>query len=65
VIDEFAIYDFALTPVEVERHHAHAVAGGTYFGGALPAPGTARWQAVTRLVEGQSLVFNQATGLPR
>lgn len=65
MIDEFAIYDFALTPEEVEGHHARALAGQTYFGAQPPKPGTPRWRAVTRLVEGESLVFNQATGLPR
>jgi hypothetical protein len=65
VIDEFAVYDFALTPAEVEDHHARALAGETYFGAEPPAPGTTRWQAVTRLVEGQSRAFDQATGLPR
>ncbi|MFM8414957.1 MAG: LamG-like jellyroll fold domain-containing protein [Planctomycetota bacterium] len=65
VIDEVAIYDFALTPDEVEEHHARVRAGETYFGAQPPAPGTPRWQAVTRLVEGESRVFNQATGLPR
>lgn len=65
VIDEFAIYDFALTPEEVEEHHAHVLAGETYFGSEPPASEGPRWQAVTRLVEGQNRVFNQATGLPR
>jgi hypothetical protein len=64
VIDELAIYDFALTPDEIGRHHALVLAGETYFGGGSPAAGTPRWQAVTRLVEGQALVFDQATGLP-
>ncbi|MFM8634781.1 MAG: LamG domain-containing protein, partial [Planctomycetia bacterium] len=65
VIDEFAIYDFALTPAEVENHHANVIHGRTYFGGEPPAPGARRWQAVTRLVEGQTRAFNQYTGLPR
>ena len=65
VIDEFAIYDFALTPDEVEVHHAHVLAGRTYFGSEPPVPGTPRWQAVTKLVEGEKRLFNQATGLPR
>ena len=64
-IDEFAIYDFALTPDEVEVHHAHVLAGRTYFGSEPPVPGTPRWQAVTKLVEGEKRLFNQATGLPR
>jgi hypothetical protein len=63
-IDEVAIYDFALTPAEVEQHHAHVLAGGSYFGGEPPPAGGERWHAVTRLVAGESQTFNQHTGLP-
>ncbi|NCA10415.1 LamG domain-containing protein, partial [bacterium] len=65
VIDELALYDFALTPAEVGEHWRRATAGENYFGTEPPGPGGPRWQAVTRLVEGQSRVFNQATGLAR
>jgi hypothetical protein len=65
VIDELALYDFALTPAEIAEHWGRAAAGENYFGVKPPAPGAPRWQAVTRLVEGQSRVFNQATGLAR
>jgi hypothetical protein len=65
VIDEFAIYDFALTPDEVATHWQRVAAGQNYFGSAPPAPGSPRWQAITRLVEGQTMTFNQDTGLPR
>ena len=65
VIDEFAIYDFALTPDEVATHWQRVGAGRNYFGSEPPAPGSPRWQAITRLVEGQTMTFNQETGLPR
>ena len=65
VIDELALYDFALTADEVAAHHRHAVTGTTYFGSEPPVPHAARWQAVTRITEGQSQTLNQATGLPR
>ena len=65
VIDDFALYDFALTDEEVAEHHRRAAHGGNYFGSEPPVAGGPRWQAVTRLVEGQSMTFNQRTGLPR
>ncbi|MEI6257827.1 MAG: hypothetical protein WCQ77_14420 [Planctomycetota bacterium] len=65
VIDELALYDFALTADEVAAHHRHAVMGTTYFGSEPPVPHAARWQAVTRITEGQAQTLNQATGLPR
>jgi len=65
VIDEVALYDFALTDGEITGHHARVQAGGNYFGSDAAVAGGARWQAVTRLVEGQSMTFNQSTGLPR
>lgn len=64
VIDEFAIYDFGLTAEEVADHHAHVRAGRSALGAEPPVPGTPRWQAVTRLVEGQTQAFNQVTALP-
>ncbi len=63
-IDELAIYDFALTPQEIEQHHAHVLVGGSPFGSKTPVAGAARWQAVTRLITGQTQAFNQHTGLP-
>jgi hypothetical protein len=63
-IDELAIYDFALTPDEVEQHHANVRRAASPFGGAPPASGGPRWQAVTRLGAGESQAFNQRTGLP-
>ena len=65
VIDELALYDFALTPAEIAEHHARVQAGENYFGSQPPGPAAPRWQAVNRLVEGQTMTFNQHTGLPR
>jgi hypothetical protein len=65
VIDELALYDFALTPAEVAEHWRRVTAGENYFGSEPPGPAAPRWQAVTRLVEGQTMTFNQHTGLPR
>lgn len=65
VIDEFALYDFALTSDEVAGHWRRVAAGENYFGSEPPAAGWPRWQAVTRLVEGRTMTFNQQTGLPR
>lgn len=65
VIDEFALYDFALSGEEVAEHHARVQAGENYFGSDAPVAGGPRWQAVTRLVEGQTMTFNQHTGLAR
>jgi hypothetical protein len=63
-IDELAVYDFAVTPQEVEQHHAHILAGRSYFGSEPPAAGGSRWQPVTRLTTGETRAFNQHTGLP-
>jgi len=65
VIDELALYDFALAPAEVAEHWRRVTAGENYFGSETPAAGGPRWQAVTRLVEGQTMTFNRETGLPR
>jgi hypothetical protein len=63
VIDEFAFYDFAVTDAEVADHHRRASSGGNYFGSDVPVAGSARWQPVTRLIEGQAVTFNRRTGL--
>jgi hypothetical protein len=65
LIDEVALYDFALTAEEVAEHHRRAADGENYFGSEVPVADGPRWQAVTRLVEGQSMTFNQRSGLPR
>ena len=64
-IDELALYDFGLTAEEVAEHWRRVTEGENYFGSETPAAGGPRWQAVTRLVEGQTMTFNRDTGLPR
>jgi hypothetical protein len=63
VIDELALYDFALTADEIAEHHERARRGETYFGPRPARPNAARWQAITRITEGQTRVFNSKTGL--
>jgi len=63
VIDELALYDFALTPDEIAEHHERARRRETYFGPRPTRPNAARWQAITRITEGQTRVFNSRTGL--
>jgi len=65
VIDELAFYNFALTAEEIAEHHARTHRGETYFGPRPTRPNAARWQAITRVTEGQTRVFNSHTGLPR
>jgi hypothetical protein len=61
-IDEVALYDFALTPHEIAQHYQRAMAGQCYFGEQTSLPAQ-QWKLVTRLSQGQSGIFNQATGL--
>ncbi len=63
VIDELALYDFALTADEIAEHHTRARRGETYFGPRPTRPDSARWQAITRITEGQTRIFNSRTGL--
>jgi ferric-dicitrate binding protein FerR (iron transport regulator) len=63
VIDELALYDFALTADEIAEHHGRARCGETYFGPRPARPNAARWQAITRITEGQTRIFNSRTGL--
>ncbi|MCX7431695.1 MAG: FecR domain-containing protein [Planctomycetia bacterium] len=63
VIDELALYDFALTADEIAEHHERARRGETYFGPLPTRPNAARWQAITRITEGQTRIFNSRTGL--
>ena len=63
VIDELALYDFALTADEITEHHERARRGETYFGPRPTRPNAARWQAITRITEGQTRIFNSRTGL--
>jgi hypothetical protein len=63
VIDEVALYDFALTPDEIAEHHERARRGETYFGPRPTSPKAAKWQAITRITAGQTRLFNSRTGL--
>ena len=63
VIDELALYDFALTADEIAEHHERARRGETYFGPRPTRPNAPRWQAITRITEGQTRFFNSRTGL--
>ena len=63
VIDELALYDFALTADEIAEHHERTRRGETYFGPRPARPNAPRWQAITRITEGQTRVFNSRTGL--
>jgi hypothetical protein len=58
-----ALYDFALTADEIAEHHARTRRGETYFGPRPTRPNAARWQAITRINEGQTRIFNSKTGL--
>jgi ferric-dicitrate binding protein FerR (iron transport regulator) len=64
VIDELALYDFALTADEIAEHHERAHRGETYFGARPASPTPARWQAITRITAGHMRVFNARTALP-
>jgi hypothetical protein len=63
VIDEVALYDFALTPDEIADHHGRVRRGETYFGPRPESPTAARWQAITRISADQTRIFNARTGL--
>jgi len=63
VIDELALYDFALTADEIAEHHERTRRGETYFGPRPTRPNAVRWQAITRITEGQTRIFNSRTGL--
>lgn len=67
-IDELSLYDFALTAEEVAEHHRRLLAGQP----AIPPAASVRsaagdrplhWQGITRLVGGQTGVFDQRCGL--
>ena len=69
MIDELSLYDFALTTDEVAEHSRRLLAGEP----AIPPAALVRtvagdlplhWQGITRLVEGQTGVFDQRSGLP-
>ncbi len=65
VIDEVAIYDFALTAEEIALHHARNYRGETAFGIRPPVPDAPCWKPVTRFVADETVEFDERTGLPR
>lgn len=62
VIDEVALYDFALTAEEIAHHAARARRGERYFGDAALVPNAARWQAITRITAGSTRIFDSRSG---
>lgn len=64
VIDDVAIYDFALTPDEVVEHWRRARAREPLFDGTPPASAGSRWRTLTRIEAGQTMTFDRRTGLP-
>lgn len=64
IIDEVALYDFALTADEITRHHRNASAGISYFGKNFQLNKGKRWQSVAQVSAGSRLVFDNVTGLP-
>lgn len=65
VIDEVAIYDFALTPKEVAQHWQNAQRGVNYFGTRTFDEIRGKpWNVTARLASGQAMRFDNTTGLP-
>lgn len=62
VIDEVALYDFALTAEEIAHHSARARRGERYFVDAALTPNAARWQVITRITAGSTMVFDSRSG---
>jgi len=65
VIDEVALYDFALSAEEVAEHEARMRAGDPPVGTGPRNSDAPRWQSLTRIRAGETMTFNQRTGLPR
>jgi len=65
VIDEVALYDFALAADEVAEHRRRIVAGKPAVDMGPAARNAPRWRSVTRIHAGETMTFNQHTGLPR
>jgi hypothetical protein len=65
VIDEVALYDFALSADEVAEHEARMRAGDPPVGTGPRNSDAPRWQSLTRIRAGETMTFNQRTGLPR
>jgi hypothetical protein len=65
VIDEMALYDFALSADEVAEHEARMRAGDAPVGTGPRNSDAPRWQSLTRIRAGETMTFNQRTGLPQ
>lgn len=66
VIDEFAFYDVALTPAEIDGHWRHAQAGRSYFGGGrIERQADGRVTAVVPMAAGEAMQIDAHTRLPR
>lgn len=59
VIDEFAIYDFTLSPAEVADHATRARAGLPYHDDADAPRSRERWRSIKRLAAAESGVFDE------
>jgi len=65
VIDELALYEFALTSDEIATHHRRAQKGKSYFEFPFPkADETNRWSVEKRFDAGQKFILNRRTGKP-
>jgi len=60
VIDEVAIYDYPLTPAEIEDHFLKFRRGEPYVAPASLGP-EGRWRPIDRLASGESRTFNHRT----
>lgn len=65
ILDEVALYDFALTAEEVAAHWRRAQTGQNYFGADQVATlRQAAWRTTRVLEAGQAMRFDSVTGLP-
>lgn len=65
VIDEVAIYDFALSGEEVAEHWRNVQSGGNYFGtDAAKAVRRGTWTSTRVLTAGEAMQFDSRSGLP-
>ena len=63
IIDEVALYDFALTPGEIRQHYSLAANGRPYVDMAVES-NDGHWGSVTLVAAGTRRVFNKLTGRP-
>jgi hypothetical protein len=63
VIDEVAIFDFALAATEIAQHWQHSHAGKNYFGSAKQQlPQGDIWKSVALLSAGKGMRFDSVSG---